>query len=147
MQACGVDMGELTDRHPLSRHRASIAQVDSDTDPSPTSGFQRVVQRAILHVQSSGKDEVTGANVLVALFLRAWRVPSISCNSKDMSRLGRGLLPLAWRRQGYNFNAGATAEGEREEKKQQSGREEGQARSTSSRSTSMRRRWRAKSIR
>ncbi len=41
---------------------------DSATDPTPTSGFQRVVQRAILHVQSSGRDEVTGANVLVALF-------------------------------------------------------------------------------
>ena len=46
-------------------------KVDAATDPSPTSGFQRVVQRAILHVQSSGRDEVTGANVLVALVQRA----------------------------------------------------------------------------
>ena len=37
-------------------------------DPKPTAGFQRVVQRAAIHVQSSGRDEVTGANVLVALF-------------------------------------------------------------------------------
>ena len=40
----------------------------SDADTQPTQGFQRVIQRAILHVQSSGKKEVTGANVLVAIF-------------------------------------------------------------------------------
>src|SRR5207237_9613565 len=40
----------------------------SDADTQPTQGFQRVSQRAILHVQSSGKKEVTGANVLVAIF-------------------------------------------------------------------------------
>ncbi len=39
-----------------------------DVDTQPTLGFQRVIQRAILHVQSSGKKEVTGANVLVAIF-------------------------------------------------------------------------------
>ncbi|MEP3265862.1 MAG: Clp protease N-terminal domain-containing protein, partial [Hyphomicrobiales bacterium] len=39
-----------------------------DDDSKPTAGFQRVIQRAVIHVQSSGRDEVTGANVLVAIF-------------------------------------------------------------------------------
>ena len=44
------------------------SKTQEKADPQPTAGFQRVIQRAILHVQSSGKDTVTGANVLVALF-------------------------------------------------------------------------------
>src|SRR4029079_4435397 len=58
-----------------------------DTDPSPTSGFQRVVQRAILHVQSSGRDEVTGANVLVALFSERESYAVYFLQQQDMSRL------------------------------------------------------------
>ena len=69
MRACGVALGELQSAvvHYLDTELDSL-KVEGHSDPSPTSGFQRVVQRAILHVQSSGKDEVTGANVLVALF-------------------------------------------------------------------------------
>src|SRR5436305_12727905 len=69
LKACGVDLEELrsvlTDfiSHPTPRLAAH-----SDADTQPTQGFQRVIQRAILHVQSSGKKEVTGANVLVAIF-------------------------------------------------------------------------------
>ena len=88
MQACGVDLGELTDAvtHYLDTELDSL-KVDSDTDPSPTSGFQRVVQRAILHVQSSGKDEVTGANVLVALFSERESYAVYFLQQQDMSRL------------------------------------------------------------
>ena len=57
------------------------------TDPTPTSGFQRVVQRAILHVQSSGRDEVTGANVLVALFSERESYAVYFLQQQDMSRL------------------------------------------------------------
>ena len=60
---------------------------DSATDPTPTSGFQRVVQRAILHVQSSGRDEVTGANVLVALFSERESYAVYFLQQQDMSRL------------------------------------------------------------
>ena len=42
--------------------------VEREDDPKPTAGFQRVLQRAAIHVQSSGREEVTGANVLVAIF-------------------------------------------------------------------------------
>jgi len=88
MQACGVDLGELTDAvtQYLDTELDSL-KVDSDTDPSPTSGFQRVVQRAILHVQSSGKDEVTGANVLVALFSERESYAVYFLQQQDMSRL------------------------------------------------------------
>jgi len=69
LRACGANMDEL--RKQLVQHIAEqtprIAQ-DREVDTQPTLGFQRVIQRAILHVQSSGKKEVTGANVLVAIF-------------------------------------------------------------------------------
>jgi ATP-dependent Clp protease ATP-binding subunit ClpA len=69
LRACGANMDEL--RKNLTQHIAEqtprIAS-DREVDTQPTLGFQRVIQRAILHVQSSGKKEVTGANVLVAIF-------------------------------------------------------------------------------
>ena len=68
IKACAAEIDEL--RKLLSEfvteHTPILAGDESDTQP--TLGFQRVIQRAILHVQSSGKKEVTGANVLVAIF-------------------------------------------------------------------------------
>jgi len=69
LRACGANMDEL--RKNLTQHIAEQTPriaVDREVDTQPTLGFQRVIQRAILHVQSSGKKEVTGANVLVAIF-------------------------------------------------------------------------------
>jgi ATP-dependent Clp protease ATP-binding subunit ClpA len=88
MQACGVELGELGDTvtHYLDTELESL-KVSGSVDPSPTSGFQRVVQRAILHVQSSGKEEVTGANVLVALFSERESYAVYFLQQQDMSRL------------------------------------------------------------
>src|SRR5215217_444018 len=88
MGACGVDLKELRDsvRSYLDNELEAL-KVEADTDPSPTSGFQRVVQRAILHVQSSGRDEVTGANVLVALFSERESYAVYFLQQQDMSRL------------------------------------------------------------
>ncbi len=88
MQACGVDIGELSDIviQYLDTELESL-RIDGKVDPSPTSGFQRVVQRAILHVQSSGKDVVTGANVLVALFSERESYAVYFLQQQDMSRL------------------------------------------------------------
>jgi len=88
MQSCGVDTAELTNtvKHYLDTELEAL-KVDAATDPSPTSGFQRVVQRAILHVQSSGRDEVTGANVLVALFSERESYAVYFLQQQDMSRL------------------------------------------------------------
>ncbi|WP_295812881.1 ATP-dependent Clp protease ATP-binding subunit ClpA [uncultured Nitratireductor sp.] len=69
MRACNVDLDALKD--------TVIKYIDSeldnlvtgyDEDSKPTAGFQRVIQRAVIHVQSSGREEVSGANVLVAIF-------------------------------------------------------------------------------
>ena len=88
MEACGVNLSELKDqvRHYLDNELEAL-KVEGETDPSPTSGFQRVVQRAILHVQSSGRDEVTGANVLVALFSERESYAVYFLQQQDMSRL------------------------------------------------------------
>ena len=69
LRACGASMDELRDK--LAQHVAKhtpVIPADREVDTQPTLGFQRVIQRAILHVQSTGKKQVTGANVLVAIF-------------------------------------------------------------------------------
>jgi ATP-dependent Clp protease ATP-binding subunit ClpA len=69
LRACGVDIDEL--RQVLTEFITTHTPVtpgDREVDTQPTVGFQRVIQRAILHVQSTNKKEVTGANILVALF-------------------------------------------------------------------------------
>ncbi|MEH3106212.1 MAG: ATP-dependent Clp protease ATP-binding subunit ClpA [Sphingomonas fennica] len=88
MTACGVDLGELKEAVTTYLDTELDAlKVEGDTDPSPTSGFQRVVQRAILHVQSSGREEVTGGNVLVALFSERESYAVFFLQQQDMSRL------------------------------------------------------------
>jgi ATP-dependent Clp protease ATP-binding subunit ClpA len=88
MQACGVDLGDLGDvvRQYLDQEYQSLKTQDKG-EPAPTAGFQRVIQRAILHVQSSGKDTVTGANVLVALFSERDSYAVYFLQQQDMSRL------------------------------------------------------------
>jgi len=70
LDACGADMPDL--RQELTEFVDSttplIPNTDDERETQPTLGFQRVLQRAVFHVQSSGKKEVTGANVLVAIF-------------------------------------------------------------------------------
>src|ERR1700742_580075 len=88
MSGCGVELSELKEAvtHYLDTELDAL-KTDQDTDPSPTSGFQRVIQRAILHVQSSGREEVTGANVLVALFSERESYAVYFLQQQDMSRL------------------------------------------------------------
>ena len=69
MRACNVDIDAL--RRAVTNYidnELSTLIVDDGEDAKPTAGFQRVVQRAVIHVQSSGREEVTGANILVAIF-------------------------------------------------------------------------------
>ncbi|HJS83982.1 MAG TPA: ATP-dependent Clp protease ATP-binding subunit ClpA [Acetobacteraceae bacterium] len=88
LRACGVDLDKL--RADLSefldKDLAGLA-TDRAGDPKPTAGFQRVVQRAAIHVQSSGRDEVTGANVLVALFSERESHAVYFLQLQDMTRL------------------------------------------------------------
>ena len=70
LRACGANLEKL--KHDLQEFIDSTTPLipvhDEDRETQPTLGFQRVLQRAVFHVQSSGKREVTGANVLVAIF-------------------------------------------------------------------------------
>jgi len=70
LRACGADIAILVDdlSEFLEATTPLIPSDQPDRDTQPTLGFQRVIQRAVFHVQSSGRQEVTGANVLVALF-------------------------------------------------------------------------------
>ena len=69
MKACGVDNEQLAeDVTNFLAVELDDLRLPHDSEPKPTAGFQRVIQRAVIHVQSSGREEVTGANVLVALF-------------------------------------------------------------------------------
>lgn len=69
LRACGADLGLLNhDLHEFLNKTTPILIDGDDREIEPTLGFQRVLQRAVFQVQSSGKKEVTGANVLVAIF-------------------------------------------------------------------------------
>ncbi|WP_298214295.1 ATP-dependent Clp protease ATP-binding subunit ClpA [Acidocella sp.] len=88
LRACGVDIEKLKKElvEFLDKDLAGLA-TDRGGDPKPTAGFQRVVQRAAIHVQSSGRDEVTGANVLVALFSERESHAVYFLQLQDMTRL------------------------------------------------------------
>lgn len=87
-RACGVDLdklrGDLTEF--LDKDLAGLT-AERTTEPKPTAAFQRVIQRAAIHVQSTGRDEVTGANVLVALFAERESHAVYFLQLQDMTRL------------------------------------------------------------
>ena len=88
LRACGVDIPRL--------HESLATYLDeefenlvgkSDEDAKPTAGFHRVVQRALIHVQSSGREDVTGANILVAMFSERESQSVFFLQEQEMSRL------------------------------------------------------------
>jgi ATP-dependent Clp protease ATP-binding subunit ClpA len=88
LRACGVDLEQLPrDLTDFIDNELSDISQSRGGEPKPTAGFQRVVQRAVIHVQSSGREEVTGANVLVALFSERESHAVYFLQLHDMSRL------------------------------------------------------------
>ena len=88
LRACEVDLDKVqTDVTNFLENELVLPLLDGLEDPKPTSGVQRVIQRAIIHVQSSGREEVTGANVLVALFSERESHAVYFLQEQDMSRL------------------------------------------------------------
>ena len=88
MKACNVDMDAL--KKAVLKYideDLSTLVMDESEEAKPTTGFQRVVQRAVLHVQNSGRDEVTGANVLVALFTERESHAVYFLQEQNMNRL------------------------------------------------------------
>jgi ATP-dependent Clp protease ATP-binding subunit ClpA len=87
MRACNVDLDALR-RNLVEYVDTELANLvaDSRQDSKPTAGFQRVIQRAVIHVQSSGREEVTGANVLVAIFAERESHAAYFLQEQDMTR-------------------------------------------------------------
>lgn len=85
--ACAVDIDILEDQLKQYIDQELVGLIsDDDEDCKPTAAFQRVIQRAVIHVQSSGRDEVTGANVLVALFAERESHAAFYLQEQDMTR-------------------------------------------------------------
>ncbi len=87
MTACNVDLVALKTALTLyvDTDLAALATSDGE-DAKPTAGFQRVIQRAVIHVQSSGREEVSGANVLVAIFSERESHAAYFLQEQDMTR-------------------------------------------------------------
>ena len=88
LRACGLDAPRL--RREIGTfidETTPLIQGDNNRETQPTLGFQRVLQRAVFHVQSAGKKEVTGANVLVALFSEQDSQAVYLLNQQDITRL------------------------------------------------------------
>ncbi|MGC2629281.1 MAG: ATP-dependent Clp protease ATP-binding subunit ClpA [Rhodomicrobium sp.] len=87
MRACNVDLdrlrAKLTDF--IDKELSNLI-LDQDGEAQPTASFQRVIHRAVVHVQSSGREEVTGANVLVAVFAERESNAAFFLTEQDMTR-------------------------------------------------------------
>jgi ATP-dependent Clp protease ATP-binding subunit ClpA len=88
MRACNVDIDPLREMiEDYLDHELQGLVIDELVDAKPTAGFQRVLQRSAVHVQSSGRSEVTGANVLVAIFSERESHAVYFLQQHEMSRL------------------------------------------------------------
>ncbi|MGO8831318.1 MAG: ATP-dependent Clp protease ATP-binding subunit ClpA, partial [Roseiarcus sp.] len=87
MRACSVDL-EIWRKNltPYIDSELENLVIETREEAKPTAGFQRVVQRAVIHVQSSGREEVTGANVLVAIFAERESHAAFFLQEQDMTR-------------------------------------------------------------
>ena len=88
LRACGADLSRLTaELHKVIAESVPVLPVEDSRDTQPTLGFQRVLQRAVYHVQSSGRKEVNGANVLVAIFGEKDSHAVYLLNQQEITRL------------------------------------------------------------
>jgi len=87
LRACSIDLDLLKKnlREYIDQELDNLVS-DGREDAKPTAGFQRVIQRAVIHVQSSGREEVTGANVLVAIFAERESHAAYFLQEQDMTR-------------------------------------------------------------
>jgi len=122
LKSCDIDVEQL--RRQLSEfidESTPLVTNEDDRDVQPTLGFQRVLQRAVFHVQSSGKKEVTGANVLVAIFSEKQSQAVYLLGLQDLTRLdvvnliSHGMPQLPGTDHGDDENVALEAESEPEE--------------------------------
>ncbi len=127
LKACAVEVDRLrTSLNEFLDHELTSLAVDGVVDAKPTAGFQRVIQRAAIHVQSSGRSEVTGANVLVALFSERESHAVYFLQEQNMSRLdavnfiSHGIAKRPGMSEARRVR-GATEEGAGDERRSQTG--------------------------
>jgi len=122
LKSCDIDVEQL--RRQLSEfidESTPLVTNEDDRDVQPTLGFQRVLQRAVFHVQSSGKKEVTGANVLVAIFSEKQSQAVYLLGLQDLTRLdvvnliSHGMPQLPGTDHGDNENVALESESEPDE--------------------------------
>lgn len=89
LKACSVDLSKLRDEleNFVGKTTPQFSEDNDEYEIQPTIGFQRVLQRAVFHVQSSGKESVSGANVLVAMFSEPESQAVYLLSKQDVSRL------------------------------------------------------------
>jgi ATP-dependent Clp protease ATP-binding subunit ClpA len=121
LKSCGADTAKLKNElKQFIDQTTPRLPTGEDRDVQPTLGFQRVLQRAVFHVQSSGKKEVTVANVLVAIFSEKQSHAAYLLSMQDVSRLdivnfiAHGLSKSAGEESREREEGGAGAEAERE---------------------------------
>ena len=129
MRACTVDLDQL--RKSLVDYidnELTNLIVDGEADAKPTAGFQRVIQRAVIHVQSSGREDVTGANVLVAIFAERESHAAYFLQEQDMTRfdavnyISHGIA----KRPGLSEPQGSRGNGDEPENREQGKAEAGE---------------------
>jgi ATP-dependent Clp protease ATP-binding subunit ClpA len=121
LKSCGADTAKLkTELKQFIDQTTPRLPAGEDRDVQPTLGFQRVLQRAVFHVQSSGKKEVTVANVLVAIFSEKQSHAAYLLSMQDVSRLdvvnfiAHGLSKAGGEERGDREEGGASTDAERE---------------------------------
>ena len=121
LKSCGADTAKLKNElKQFIDQTTPRLPVGEDRDVQPTLGFQRVLQRAVFHVQSSGKKEVTVANVLVAIFSEKQSHAAYLLSMQDVSRLdvvnfiAHGLSKAGGEERGDREDGGASGDAERE---------------------------------
>ena len=125
LRSCGIDLDDLSSAllHYIENDLSSLINKDID-ESKPTNAFQRVLQRAAIHVQSSGREEVTGANVLVALFSERESHAVFTLQERDMTRfdavnyISHGIAKVA-----SQDDPNKTPQGVEEEKEIKAGKE------------------------
>lgn len=129
MRACDVDLDELRDTlvDYIDNELTNLIVENSD-ETKPTAGFQRVIQRAVIHVQSSGREDVTGANVLVAIFAERESHAAYFLQEQEMTRydavnyISHGIAKRP------DLSVPRSVEGAEDEQEQQESEQEGAAR-------------------
>ncbi|MGH1403864.1 MAG: ATP-dependent Clp protease ATP-binding subunit ClpA [Alphaproteobacteria bacterium] len=125
LRSCGIDLDDLSSSllHYIENDLSSLINAEIE-ESKPTNAFQRVLQRAAIHVQSSGREEVTGANVLVALFSERESHAVFTLQERDMTRfdavnyISHGIAKVP-----SNSETDKTPQGVEEEKEIKAGKE------------------------